>query len=341
MDPTGRLLLSVVIPCYNEQEVIAKTHARLIQVLGNRSDLDLEIVYVDDGSRDQTGAILHAFAERDPRVCVVSLARNFGHQPALSAGLQYASGDVVAAMDSDLQDPPEVIPQMLDKWREGFDVVYGVRRKRKEGLLKRTAYSGFYRVFGLLADIEVNLDSGDFALMDRRVVDVINSLPEKNRFLRGLRAWAGFRHTPLEYERAARGAGQTKYSFRRLLKLAFDGIFNFSTVPLSLIFLLGVVTAVVAMLAGSMYLVARVFDLSILGHSPRDVPGFTTLILTLLFFSGVQLMSIGILGEYLGRIYYEVKMRPAYVVRSVQGGAVKSADGRGSARRAPQLDRPP
>jgi dolichol-phosphate mannosyltransferase len=339
MDSTRRLLLSVVIPCYNEQEVIAQTHARLIQVLGNRSDVDLEIVYVNDGSRDRTEAILQGFAESDPRVCVVSLARNFGHQPALSAGLRHAAGDVVVTMDSDLQDPPEVVPQMLDKWRDGFDVVYGVRRKRKEGLLKRTAYSGFYRVFGWLADIEVQLDSGDFALMDRRVIDVINNLPEKNRFLRGLRAWAGFRHTPLEYERAARGAGETKYPFRKLVKLAFDGIFNFSTVPLSLIFLLGVVTAIVSMLAGSMYLVARVFGISILGHRPEDVPGFTTLILTLLFFSGVQLMSIGILGEYLGRIYHEVKMRPTYVVRSVRRGRASSNDARGHPHPARQLDR--
>jgi dolichol-phosphate mannosyltransferase len=320
MNVPNRFRLSVVVPCYNEQEVIEATHARLMQVLGSRPDFDLEIVYVNDGSRDRSEEILNGFADIDRRVTVISFSRNFGHQPALTAGLQYATGDVVAAIDADLQDPPEVILEMLDKWRDGFDVVYGVRRKRKEGLLKRAAYNSFYRVFGALANIDVQLDSGDFAVMDRRVVDVMNSLPEKNRFVRGLRAWAGFRQTGCVYERAARGAGETKYPFHKLLKLAFDGIFNFSTTPLSLIFLLGVLTSIASMLAGLAYFAARVFGFSILGQRPEDVPGFTTLILTLLFFSGVQLISIGILGEYLGRIYQETKTRPAYIVRSVRGG---------------------
>jgi dolichol-phosphate mannosyltransferase len=326
MKAAHRFRLSVIVPCYNEQEVIAETHARLMHVLGDQPDFDLEIVYVNDGSRDETEATLNGFAEADRRVTVISFTRNFGHQPALTAGLEYATGDVVAAIDGDLQDPPEVILEMLVKWREGFDVVYGVRSKRKEGLPKRLAYNAFYRIFGMLANIDVHLDSGDFAVMDRRVVDVINSLPERNRFVRGLRAWAGFRQTGCVYERAARRAGQSKYPFLKLLKLAFDGIFNFSTAPLSLIFLLGLLTAILSMLAGSVYFVARVFGFSVFGQPPGDVPGFTTLILTLLFFSGVQLISIGILGEYLGRIYQETKMRPAYVVRSVRGGLVAPRD---------------
>jgi dolichol-phosphate mannosyltransferase len=326
----------VVVPCYNEEEVIGATHRRLLNVLGMRPDFDLEVVYVNDGSRDRTEEILDGFADSDRRVTVISFSRNFGHQPALTAGLEHATGDVVAAIDADLQDPPEVILQMLDKWREGFDVVYGVRRKRKEGLLKRLAYSVFYRIFGMLANIDVNLDSGDFALMDRRVVDVMNSLPEKNRFVRGLRAWAGFRQTGVVYERAAREAGETKYPFHKLLRLAFDGIFNFSTAPLSMIFLLGTLTAAGSMLAAMVYFAARVFGFSILGHRPEDVPGFTTLILTLLFFSGVQLISIGILGEYLGRIYQEAKTRPAYVVRAIRGGLAARSDGRRAlARRRP------
>jgi dolichol-phosphate mannosyltransferase len=307
----------------------------LLRVLGEQPDFDLEIVYVNDGSRDRTEAILNGFAEADPRVSVISFSRNFGHQPALTAGLEYATGDVVAAIDGDLQDPPEVILQMLNKWREGFDVVYGVRSARKEGPIKRLGYSGFYRIFRLLADIDVHLDSGDFAVMDRRVVDVMNSLPEKNRFVRGLRAWAGFRQTGFEYERAARAAGRTKYPFRKLLRLAFDGIFNFTTAPLSLIFLLGLCTAIVSMLAGLVYFSAHVFGFTLFGHRPGDVPGFTTLILTLLFFSGVQLISIGILGEYLGRIYQEAKMRPIYVVRSVRGGVAAPRDLPQNARRTP------
>jgi dolichol-phosphate mannosyltransferase len=317
--PKNRLRLSVVVPCYNEEEVIHVTHDRLIDVLGNRIEFDLEIVYVNDGSRDRTETILDRLADADRRVNVISFARNFGHQPALTAGLEYATGDVVAIIDADLQDPPEVILSMLEKWREGFDVVYGVRTKRKEGLFKRTAYTSFYRIYRMLANIDVHLDSGDFALMDRRVVDVLNSLPEKNRFIRGLRAWAGFRQTGCAYERAARSAGETKYPLHKLIRLAFDGIFNFSTAPLSMIFSLGLLTSIASMLAGLVYFAARIFGFSILGHRPEDVPGFTTLILTVLFFSGVQLISIGILGEYLGRIYQETKMRPTYVVRSVRG----------------------
>lgn len=322
-DSNRRFTLTVVVPCYNEEEVILLTHGELIDVLGNQPDFELEIVYVNDGSRDRTHAIVAGLAEADPRANVISFARNFGHQPAVTAGMRYASGDVVAIIDADLQDPPQVILRMLDQWREGFDVVYGVRTKRKESLLKRFAYSTFYRIYNRLASIDVPLDSGDFALMDRRVVEVLNSLPEKNRFVRGLRAWAGFRQTGCVYERAARSAGETKYSFSKLLKLAFDGIFNFSTTPLSIIFTLGLVTAFSAIGAALVYFSARVFGFSIFGHRPEDVPGFTTLILTLLFFSGVQLISIGILGEYLGRIYQETKMRPTYVIGSLHGRLAK------------------
>ena len=319
MSRKAHCLLSVVVPCYNEEEVIGATHERLIAVLGNQPEVDLEIVYVDDGSRDRTEAILNELAHTDARVNVISFARNFGHQPAVSAGLAYASGEAVAIIDADLQDPPEVVVDMLERWRGGYDVVYGVRTKRKEGVFKRIAYSSFYRLYSNLANIDVPIDSGDFALMDRRVVDVLNSLPEKNRFVRGLRAWAGFRQTGCVYERQARHAGETKYPLLKLIKLASDGIFNFSTKPLSLIFLLGMFTALASMLAAAIYLASYLFEFSIFGQPPGDVPGFTTLILTLLFFSGVQLMSIGILGEYLGRIYQETKMRPTYVVRSVRG----------------------
>ena len=319
MDKKPSFLLSVIVPCFNEEAVIIMTHERLIAALGESSEYQLEIVYVNDGSGDRTEEILFSLADNDERVIVVSLTRNFGHQPAVTAGLAYVTGDVVAIIDADLQDPPEVIPNMIAQWKEGFDVVYGVRTKRKEGILKRFSYGAFYRIYRTLADIDIPLDSGDFALMDRRVVDVLNSLPEKNRFVRGLRSWVGFRQAGCVYERAARVAGEPKYSFRQLLKLAFDGIFNFSTTPLTLIFIAGLFTAMGAALAATVYLIARIGDFAIFGHSPEDVPGFTTLIITILFFSGVQLISVGIVGEYLGRTYQESKMRPTYLVKELRG----------------------
>jgi len=208
---------------------------------------------------------------------------------------------------------------MITKWQEGFDVVYGVRTRRKEGLLKRLSYKLFYRLYRFLVRIEMPLDSGDFALLDRRVVDLLNSLPEKNRFVRGLRTWTGFRQTGLTYERDARAAGDSKYNFQNLLRLAFDGIFNFSTAPLTIIFTMGLITSIISVLATLVYLVARIGDFKIIGYSPGEVPGFTTLILAILFFSGIQLISLGIIGEYLGRLYQETKMRPTYVVKEVRG----------------------
>ena len=314
------VLLSVVVPCFNEQEVLKHTHRHLINVLGENPEFDLEIVYVNDGSRDLTEAILFELADTDSRVKVISLTRNFGHQSAITAGLNYAVGDIVAVIDADLQDPPEVIISMIAKWREGFEVVYGVRTKRKEGLFKRLSYKTFYRLYRIFAQIEMPVDSGDFALLDRRVVDLLNSLPEKNRFIRGLRAWTGFRQTGLAYRRGVRAAGNSKYSFRKLLKLAFDGIFNFSTTPLTIIFIAGVTIAFLSVLAALVYIIARIENFNIFGSSPGDVPGFTTLILVILFFSGVQLISLGIIGEYLGRIYRESKMRPTYVIKEIRSG---------------------
>lgn len=319
MGERSSALLSVIVPCFNEQEVIRATNQRLIDALGDNPEFAVEIVYVNDGSIDRTEEILFDLAEGDNRVRVISLSRNFGHQPAVTAGLAHAVGDVVAILDADLQDPPEIILQMIDKWREGFDVVYGVRIKRKEGFFKRFWYASFYRLYSLLANIEVQPDSGDFALLDRRVVDLINSLPEKNRFVRGLRAWAGFRQTSLVYERAARAAGKTKYPFHKLMKLAFDGIFDFSTAPLTFIFIAGLIISLTSVLAAIVYTIAHIGDFTIFGRSPGDVPGFTTIILAILFFSGVQLISVGILGEYLGRVYQEAKMRPTYVVKEVRG----------------------
>ncbi len=313
-------LLSVVVPCFNEQEVLNLTHGRLINALGKLPGIDFEVVYVNDGSNDRTEEILFALSDEDRRIKVVSLSRNFGHQSAITAGLKYAIGKLVVVIDADLQDPPELIASMISKWQEGFDVVYGVRTGRKEGTFKRLSYKVFYRLFRLLVRIEMPLDSGDFALLDRRVVDLINSLPEKSRFIRGLRTWSGFRQTGLVYERGARAAGDSKYNLPNLIKLAFDGIFNFSTVPLTVIFMTGLITSFISVFAIVVYLVARIGDFKIIGYSPGEVPGFTTLILAILFFSGIQLISLGIIGEYLGRLYHETKKRPAYVVKEVRGG---------------------
>jgi glycosyltransferase involved in cell wall biosynthesis len=306
--------VSVIVPCFNEHEVIASTHAELDRCLGASQDFSFEFIFVDDGSRDGTSAILREIRKRDPRVKLIRFSRNFGHQAAVSAGIDHAFGDAVAIMDADLQDPPEVLLSMLEKWREGFEVVYGVRRNRKEGIFKRACYRIFYRVWQRMADIEVPVDSGDFCVMDRQVTEVLRSLPENGRFLRGLRAWAGFRQCAHPYERAARHAGEPKYSFSRLVRLAASGIFNFSDVPLRFISLIGLLTSAGAIIGVFLVLFQRLFEIRIFGYAPQDMPGYTSLFLALQFFSGIQLLSLGIIGEYVARMYSEIKQRPVYVV---------------------------
>jgi len=319
-------VLSIVLPCYNEQEVIEVTHKAIDAAMDSANVQPIEIIYINDGSTDNTGVILSKIAQSDPRVTIVTLSRNFGHQPAVSAGLEYANGDAVVIMDADLQDPPEVVIEMLAKWREGYEVVYAVRENRKEGLLLRFGYSVFYRLMRLLSNVDIPLDSGDFSLIDRRVVDAINALPENNRFVRGLRSWVGFRQTSVHYPRAKRAAGTTKYPFWNLVKLALDGIINFSTVPLTLVSVAGLITAL-GSLAGFIFFFANKIFGSIFGLQFGENPGFTTLILTLLLVGGIQMFSIGLLGEYLGRIYQEVKSRPTYIVSQIykQGRATPDA----------------
>jgi len=316
--PDSLIRLSIVVPCYNEEAVINLTYADIVDTFKNEP-FELEVVFVDDGSKDRTLEILRGFSEENPLMRVVSLARNFGHQAAVSAGLTVASGDVIAVIDADLQDPPSEIIGMLERWKNGAEVVYAVRQERKESVIKRGFYAGFYRLMSGISDFEFPHDSGDFALMDRRVVDVLNSLPEKNRFIRGLRAWIGFTQVAHPYARQARQAGDTKYPFRKLLKLAFDGIFNFSTVPLTIIFMLGVAATVLAAFVSLALLVHKISGLSFFGLNYEDLPGFTSIILVILFFSGIQIASIGILGEYIGRMYQESKQRPSYIIRDVNG----------------------
>jgi len=307
-------MLSLIIPAFNEEENLPQLYERLTAA----SDLwkmPFEVILIDDGSTDKTLHMLRELHQKDPRFKYLSFSRNFGHQTAISAGLCYAAGDVVAILDADLQDPPEELPRFLDKWREGYQVIYGVRRKRKEHLLKRMSYFLFYRLMAWMSSIEIPLDAGDFCIMDRVVVDHLNQLPERNRFVRGLRSWIGYRQIGIPYERHSRFAGEVKYTLRKLIRLALDGIINFSYRPLEIVGAFGFLVAIFSFLGIVFFLLHRILDFKIFGYSPQDVPGFTSLILAVLFIGGVQLFTLGLFGEYIGRIFDEIKQRPHYIVQ--------------------------
>jgi dolichol-phosphate mannosyltransferase len=310
-------VLSVIIPCYNEEDVIEHTNLELNKAL---SCIDkYELVYINDGSTDNTLSILLDLQESNTNIKVLNLSRNFGHQPAVQAGLDYVSGNCVAIIDADLQDPPSLIPEMVDLWKSGIDVIYAVRKKRKENFFKRTSYFIFYRVQAYLSDLKIPLDSGDFCLMDKKVVDVMKQLSEKNKYLRGLRAWTGFKQQPLEYERSARFSGVSKYSLKMLFSLALSGIANFSIVPLRLISLTGISLFLISFAMFFFILIQKLFEFKIFGISPADVPGWTSLVLLFLIFSGLHFIFLGVIGEYLGRVYQEVKSRPPYLIESIHG----------------------
>ena len=300
-------LMSLIVPVDNESEVIGTFYERAAAALAALPDFDYEIICVDDGSRDDSYEQLAAYAAKDPRVRVMKFSRNFGHQIAITAGLDYARGDCVVVIDADLQDPPEVIPSMIEQWRRGFDVVYGVRSDREgEGAMKLMTASAFYRLLGRLTSIQIPANVGDFRLMSRRAVDQLKQLREKYRFVRGLVSWIGFNQTGVVYSRDKRYAGETKYPYRKMMKFAFDGITSFSTAPLKLATWTGYAAALLAVL----YLIS-VFIQKLLGFT---VEGWATIMVALLFLGSVQLICLGILGEYLGRIFNEVKPRPMYVV---------------------------
>jgi len=309
--PRARSLVSVVIPVFNEQQTLDRLVERLSAALDAASE-NFEVVFVNDGSRDRSAEMLRALHARDPRLKCISLSRNFGHQVAVTCGLDHATGDAVIVMDGDLQDPPEVLPGMISRWREGFDVVYAVRRRRKEGWAKVLAYKAFYWILRRVSYLDIPLDSGDFSLMDRRVVDLLAAMPERNRFVRGLRTWVGLRQTGYEYERDARFAGESKYSFTKLLRLAFDGLVSYSFAPLRMVSNLGMLVSLSA-LAYMLYLMLA----RILGDTP--IEGWTSTVVIVLFLGGIQLLSLGIIGEYIGRIFDEVKQRPQYVVSEALG----------------------
>jgi polyisoprenyl-phosphate glycosyltransferase len=319
-------LISIVVACYNEEATLRALYDALTAAFAKCVDLRCEFVLIDDGSRDRTAEFLAELALKDRRVTVVTLSRNFGQQAAFSAGLRQARGDAVILCDADLQDRPETMLRMIEHWRNGADVVYGVRVRRKESRIMRAAYFGFYRLLRLLSDTEIPVDSGDFGLMDRKVVDAINALPESNRFLRGLRAWVGYVQVPVVYERHERIAGESSYSLGKMIRLAFDGIFDFSTKPLTAIFVLGLTSSVLSLAGFIFFLLHRSIGFKIFGHSPADVPGMASIVLAIFFIGGVQLLATGVLGEYLGRVYSEVKRRPGFIVKSVTTGGENSKD---------------
>ncbi len=302
--------ISVVVPLFNEEENLAELFRRLVATLEGQG-FGYELVFVNDGSTDGTAQLLEDLHQANSRVRVVHLSRNFGHQAAVSAGIDHARGQAVILMDGDLQDPPEVLPQFIATWRQGYEVVYAVRTKRKEGIVKRAGYALFYRLLRAVSDIDIPLDSGDFCLMDRKVVEVLKHLPEKTRFVRGLRTFVGFRQTGLCYERAARHGGQPKYTFRALLRLAVDGLISFSSFPLTLVTYFGMLSALLAFGLMGWVLVDAIAS----GTAPR---GWASTVVVVLFMGTVQLISLGIMGEYLRRIFHEVKGRPNYIVRDVR-----------------------
>ncbi len=306
-------LLSVVAPMLDEEALASAFHARVAVALG---DTPFELIVVDDGSTDRTPDILDRIATHDPRVRVLHLSRSFGHQLALTAGLDHARGDAVVLIDGDLQDPPEVIPELVNRWRDGVDVVVAKRRERAgETRFKVATAHAFYAIMGRLAQVQLEPNAGDFRLLDRQVVDALGGLRERNRFLRGMTAWVGFESGVVEYDRAARGGGATKFSIRRMLRFAWDGVSSFSHVPLQIATLLGLVFALIAMAGLPLTVVARYA-----GIYERGVP---SVLFVVLLIGGIQLMTLGIIGEYVGRIYDEVKRRPLYVVKKDTGDSAR------------------
>jgi len=308
-------MLSVIVPVFDERENLEALRRRLLAVLEEVTAGDFEVVFVDDGSRDGSDRVLDALHAVEPRFKVLHLSRNFGHQAALQAGLDAAAGDAAVLIDADLQDPPELIGTLVARWREGHDVVYALRRRRKEGLALRAAYALFYRTLRAVAEVDVPVDAGDFCLLDRRVVDALAALPERHRFLRGLRSWVGFRQVGVEYERDARAAGAPKYTLAKLVRLALSGYVGFSALPLRAAAWLGFAAAALGFALGIWAVVTRVLAIP----SPR---GWASTLAVVLFVGGVQLLVLGVIGEYLGRVYDEVRRRPTYVVRSAAGIAL-------------------
>ncbi|ANI82296.1 glycosyltransferase family 2 protein [Kosakonia oryzae] len=305
--------ISIVVPCYNEEDVIEVTAKRLLDFIEQHKKFKFEIIFINDGSSDHTEEKLSTLCDIHQVIKTASFSRNFGHQIAVSAGIDLASGDAVVLIDADLQDPPEVIDQMIDKWLEGYDVVYGTRTDRHgESKFKLLTAKYFYRTLNKLSEVPIPLDTGDFRLMDKKVVEQLKNMPEKSRFVRGMVSWVGFRQTSVNYRRSERFAGESKYPLRKMIKFAFDGILSFSKKPLQLSILFGFACSFIA-------LIGIVYSVYIRLMTNEWVEGWATIFIAILFLGGVQLISIGILGEYVGRIYDETKNRPMYILAKKNG----------------------
>jgi glycosyltransferase involved in cell wall biosynthesis len=314
MSETSRPRYSVVAPAYNEEPTLEELHRRVTEVMDTTGE-SWELIIVNDGSQDRTVEIVEELHAADPRVKLVDFSRNFGHQLAVTAGLDHARGDAVVMIDADLQDPPEVILDMIEKWKDGYEVVYAVRSEREgETWFKEFTAKVFYRLIYRITDVDIPMDTGDFRLLDRRALEVLNDMRERHRFVRGMSVWVGFRQTGVTYKRRARVAGETKYPFRKMLRFALDAITSFSYLPLQLASYLGFA---IAGLSG--FLILAVILLRLLGSKSPPFYGQASTLVAVLFLGGVQLISIGIIGEYLGRIYDEVKARPLYIVRDTLG----------------------
>ena len=301
--------ISVIVPMYYEEKVAEECYNRLTNVLKNIKDYEYEIIVINDGSKDKTLEILEKLAQNDENLKVISFTRNFGHQAAVTAGLKYVTGDAIVIIDADMQDPPELIPEMLKLWEDGNEIIYGKRKTREgETAFKLLTAKMFYNTLNVLSDVEIPKDTGDFRLVDRKVVDTINLLPEHNKFLRGLFSWVGYKQTPFKYERKERFAGKTKYSLKKMLKLASDGIISFSNKPLKIVGGLGIISIIISICILIYALLSYIFKLNNLSS------GWTSLMVAITFFAGVQLLSMWIMSEYIGRIYDETKQRPQYII---------------------------
>lgn len=301
---------SIVAPIYNESANIPEFYRRVQQVMDSTGET-WELIFIDDGSTDESADIIRQYAQRDKRIRPVIFARNFGHQIAVTAGLDYSRGNAVIIIDADLQDPPEVIPDLIAAWKSGYEVVYAIRAVREgESWFKLVTAALFYRIIYRITDVKIPLDAGDFRLLDRQVVNVLNGMRERHRFLRGMSAWVGFRQTGIPYKRAARYAGETKYPFRKMFRLAINAITSFSYFPLQLATYIGFISAGISILSIPLVIALRAF-----GGAHAPLVGQATTLIAVLFLGGVQLISLGILGEYIGRLYDEAKGRPLYIVR--------------------------
>lgn len=304
---------SIILPVYNEQENLQLLHDRISKVM-TKLKSSYEIVFINDGSTDKTHEMLMSMHRKDSAIKIINFSRNFGHQTAVSAGLKYCTGEMIAILDADLQDPPEVLPDFFKKLESGYDTVYAIRKNRKETAWKKFAYSSYYRILKSLANVDIPLDSGDFCVMSRRMIDAINSLPERNRFVRGLRSWVGFKQIGLAYDRDSRNAGDSKYTMSKLFKLASDGIFSFSYVPLQAITWIGFFGILFSVI-GTLWAGYQKF----FTPNYNAVPGFATTVILIMFIGGLQLFSLGVVGEYMRRMYDEIKARPQYIIDSTVG----------------------